>query len=32
MREAAEAYNLSRIARDAGDQVPDRSSSRAATS
>jgi len=32
MREAAEAYNLSLAAREAGDQVPDRSSSRAATS
>src|SRR3954454_10171560 len=32
MREAAEAYNLSRAGRDANGQVPDRSSSRAATS
>jgi N-acetylglucosaminyl-diphospho-decaprenol L-rhamnosyltransferase len=32
MREAAEAYNLSRATRDANGQVPDRSSSRAATS
>jgi hypothetical protein len=32
MREAAEAYNRSRAAREGGGHVPDRSSSRAATS